>query len=148
MKLGSLWGRQSWGTGGVSYEGWKEKGRKGEEVRGDGWEDDSLKTSSFRLVMSKHQTRDRTELQRGKPDEWAELLGSSCVQSSQCANIILFQVVRTWKSYTFQIKHKYKQPSLNSSDLVPIKSVKFRELNASLGQWIYSKQFLKEIWTT
>lgn len=67
---------------------------------------------------------------------------------SQCANIILFQVVRTWKSYTFQIKHKYKQLSLKSSDSIPIKSIKFREPNALLGQRTYSKQFQKEIWTT
>lgn len=48
----------------------------------------------------------------------AEILGSSCVQSSQCANTILFHVVGTWRSHTFQIKHKDKQ-SLNSSDPVP-----------------------------
>lgn len=46
----------------------------------------------------------------------AEILGSSCVQSSQCANTILFHVVGTWRSHTFQIKDKQ---SLNSSDPVP-----------------------------
>lgn len=33
-----------------------------EKLRGGRWEEDSMKTSSFRLALSKNQTRDRAEL--------------------------------------------------------------------------------------
>lgn len=123
---------------------WKGKEEKGKEGMGRG-EKLSYTRNCCEPAMWTGQTKDGTGFWGGTPDESAELLGSSCVRFSQCATIILLQVMGTWRSQTFQIKHKH--PFLNSSDPFPIESIYnlggSRLPWAPLSRWTYSKQFLK-----